>query len=97
MSLLKNTTLPRIFLREKTTLEEECVRKCRSRHIVSKLYNILSKAKTSEVLELTYFDKWEGDLNTKLREIDRKKILKLTHGSSISTKFQENSFKLLTR
>lgn len=61
-SFFKSLPPPVMFLRGKTTLQEECEKKGR-RYALSKMYNILSKARTGDVSTLTYFDKWENDLN----------------------------------
>lgn len=57
------TTTPSVFFLRKTTIfKEKCKKKERSRHTLSKMYNMLLEVTSGDVSSPTYFDKWENDV-----------------------------------
>lgn len=64
-------------------------------HSISVLYGLLQSAESQS--KPIYIREWERDLQHTFTETQLSHLYHLTHISSVDTKMQENSFKLLTR
>lgn len=64
-------------------------------HAISVLYELLQSSQEEE--KLGFIREWEKDLNHTFTESQLEHLFRLTHTSTVDTKMQENSYKVLTR
>lgn len=61
------------------------------------MYKLLQDAAMGNLMSLPFLDSWEVDLDRKFSEAERNKIIKMSHSSSISLKYQGNGYKIVCR
>lgn len=66
------------------------------RYTLSKLYKMVLRASSDE--SLPFLDQCEKDIGSELSiEEKKKKIIRLSYGSSLSSRYQDNGYKIMTR
>lgn len=83
------------FHRQPTPFEELCLGDEPIRKSLSHSYNILLAHISQH--DPPYLRKWERDLNITFTEDQKKRILLFAHKSSLCSKYQEITYKILTR
>lgn len=83
------------FCRQPTPFEELCMGEEPIRKSLSLSYNILLNHTSQQ--DPPYLGKWERDLNITFTEDQKIRILFFAHKSSLCSKYQEVTFKILTR
>lgn len=78
-----------------TPFEKLCKSEGPIPHSISLLYEMLQSTESQG--KPIYIREWERDLQHTFTEAQLSHLYQLTHKSSVDTKMQENSFKLLTR
>ncbi|KAM9311698.1 GLIPR1-like protein 2 [Gastrophryne carolinensis] len=93
-SFVAKQGLKREKCRPHTDLEKTCLGEIPNKHLTSKLYLQLVGERDSPP---SFWREWEADLGTEFNEAQREKIASLAHRSSMATRVQESSYKVLTR
>lgn len=75
--------------------EKLCMSACPIHYSISVLYVMLQSAESRG--KPVHIREWERDLQNTFTEAQLDHLYRLTHASSVNTKMQENSFKLLIR
>lgn len=75
--------------------ERLCMSSSITPHAISVLYELLQSSQEEE--KLGFIREWERDLNHTFTESQLEHLFRLTHTSTVDTKMQENSYKVLTR
>ena len=83
------------IIRNPSKFEQTCLEGKSIRHSLSHFYVMLTNLDTPQ--EFKFIQEWERDLKLTFTQEQKDKILRFTHKASVASKYEEGSYKILTR